>query len=138
MASVKRSPLHLPGVRKRMNQILEKKYKSLEEFKKALLNGQVREKIAKIVLLGSVLRGDAREDSDIDLIIVATDSIEEVEQICSEISYQVMLNTGEIIMPIVHPMEKIFLPQSYFFYYNHRIGREIHKMEPEEIKLREK
>ena len=121
-----------------MNQILEKKYKSLEEFKKALLNGQVREKIAKIVLLGSVLRGDAREDSDIDLIIVATDSIEEVEQICSEISYQVMLNTGEIIMPIVHPMEEIFLPQSYFFYYNHRIGREIHKMEPEEIKLREK
>lgn len=112
-----------------MDQILEKKYKSIEEFKKALLDGRVRNKIAKIVLPGSVLRGDAREDSDIDLIIIVTDSIEEVGQVCSEISYQVMLDTGELIMPIVHPIEEIFLPQSYFFYYNHRIGREIYKMQ---------
>ena len=39
-----------------MDQILEKKYKSIEEFKKALLDGRVRNKIAKIVLPGSVLR----------------------------------------------------------------------------------
>ncbi|HIC92141.1 MAG TPA: HEPN domain-containing protein [Syntrophaceae bacterium] len=120
-----------------MDQVLEKKYKSIEEFQKALLDSQVKGKIAKIVLFGSVLRGDAREDSDIDLMIIATDSTEEVERVCSEISYQVMLDTGELIMPIVHPVEEVFLPRSYFFYYNHRIGREIYKMEHDEIKLRE-
>jgi len=53
--------------------VLEKKYESIREFKNRLLQSKVKEKIAKILLFGSVLREEAKEDSDIDLIIVTVD-----------------------------------------------------------------
>ncbi len=117
--------------------VLKKKYESLNEFKERLLKSRVKEKIAKIILFGSVLRGEARKDSDIDLLIITINGAKEVEEMCSDTAYQIMLERGETIMPMVHSVEELFYPRSYFFYFNQRSGKEIYTMADEEIKQRE-
>ena len=117
--------------------ILEKKYESIREFKNRLLQSKVKEKIAKILLFGSVLREEAKEDSDIDLIIITVDGAREVEEMCSDIAYQIMSERGDIIMPMTHSIEELFYPKSYFFYFNQKTGKEIYTMEGDEIKSRE-
>ena len=59
------------------SQLLEEKYCALNEFLRRLKNQAVWERIAKVILYGSVLRGDAGEESDIDVLLVSTGDIQE-------------------------------------------------------------
>ena len=67
--------------------ILKKKYQAIEHFTRRLLTNEVGDSIAKIVLFGSVLRGYASEESDIDLLIIALDAPEKVKKVTSEASF---------------------------------------------------
>lgn len=117
--------------------ILKEKYESTNEFKERLLKSKVKEKIAKIILFGSVSRGEAREESDIDILIITINGIKEVDETCSDIAYQIMIERGEIIMPMIHSIDELFCPRSYFFYLNQKSGKEIYTMGDEEIKKME-
>ena len=58
---------------------------------------------AQTILYGSEARGDAREDSDIDLLILVDGdkmTIEQESQI-TELLYELELKTGVLISPIV-------------------------------------
>jgi hypothetical protein len=52
------------------NPLLAEKHRALEEFLRRLKEQAVWQRIAKVVLYGSVLRGDAGEESDIDVLLV--------------------------------------------------------------------
>ena len=75
----------------RETSILEKKHQAIEDFTRRLLASEVGDSIAKIVLFGSVLRGEASEESDIDLLIIALDAPDRVKEATSEASFDTIL-----------------------------------------------
>jgi len=58
--------------------------------------------IKKIILFGSVTRGDDREDSDIDLLIIAnSDNIKDLKEEASNKAGDILLGKGEYISLII-------------------------------------
>ena len=78
--------------------------KFLEEVKQILEN-----RIKKIILYGSYARGDYNKQSDVDIMILTDLSFEEIENYrdkISDIAYDIELNTGIILSPIIKNIEK--------------------------------
>ena len=72
---------------------IKKKYRgAVEEFVRRVLE-RYRDKIDSIILFGSVARGEAKEDSDIDILVVGDVSLEELV----EVSFPILLEYGELI-----------------------------------------
>lgn len=59
--------------------LLEEQYRALEECLRRLKEQAVWAQITKIVLYGSGSRGDAGEESDIDVLLVSTGNLQEAE-----------------------------------------------------------
>jgi len=85
----------------RESSVQERKYKALDLFLKELLSSEARNSIAKIILFGSLSKGQALEKSDIDLLVVASDSTKEVSSACADASFETALITGESVEPLV-------------------------------------
>ncbi len=64
----------------------------VREFVKVALE-KYGDKIESIILFGSVARGEAKEDSDVDILVVGDVSIEELV----DISFPILLEDGELI-----------------------------------------
>ena len=105
--------------------------------KERLLQSSVGDKIARIILFGSLLRIDAGEESDVDLLIVATSDLKRVEETTAEISFDILLEMGQGIEPLVYCLDRLRYPDSYFLYRNSKIGKEIYKMNEREMKIEE-
>lgn len=61
-------------------------------------------KLKKIILYGSYARGDFNKNSDVDIMILADLSFEEIENYrdqISDIAYDIELDTGIILSPII-------------------------------------
>jgi uncharacterized protein (UPF0332 family)/predicted nucleotidyltransferase len=116
---------------------LERKHLAVDKFKERLLQSSVGDKIARIILFGSLLRIDAGEESDVDLLIVATSDLKRVEETTSEISFDILLEMGQGIEPLVYCLDRLRYPDSYFLYRNSKIGKEIYKMNEREMKIEE-
>ena len=61
-------------------------------------------KLKKVILYGSYARGDFKKNSDVDIMILADLSFEEIENYrdqISDIAYDIELNTGIILSPII-------------------------------------
>jgi uncharacterized protein (UPF0332 family)/predicted nucleotidyltransferase len=117
--------------------ILERKQRAIEDFTRRLLASEVGDSIAKIVLFGSVLRGEVSEESDIDLLIIALDAPEKVKEATSEASFDTILELGEGVEPIVHCIDDWRFPPSYLVYRVKREGKEIYGMDEQEIRRSE-
>ena len=80
---------------------MDKKWRfALEEFINEL-NGRYRDKIHEIIVFGSYARGTAKDDSDIDVLIVGDVELEDV----IDVSYPLLLKYGVYISPIVMTKE---------------------------------
>ena len=77
----------------------------IRQIRETVRNAEPR---AQIILYGSEARGDARPDSDIDLLILLDESeiTPEREMEIIRLLYRVELMTGVIINPMVLPQEK--------------------------------
>jgi len=72
---------------------IQKKYRgAVEEFVRRVLE-RYRDKIDSIILFGSVARGEAKADSDIDILVVGDVNLEELV----EVSFPILLEYGELI-----------------------------------------
>jgi predicted nucleotidyltransferase len=80
----------------------------VRQIKEYLLK-QYRKKIKQVILYGSHVRGEATEDSDIDVLVVVDDSLDpfEVRNSLSALLYDILLDTGELISVITIP-EQLF------------------------------
>jgi len=117
--------------------MLERKHLAVDRFKERLLQSSVGDKIARIILFGSLLRKDAGKESDVDLLIFATSDLKRVEETTAEISFDILLEIGEGVEPLVYCLERLRYPDSYFLYRNSKIGKEIYKMNEHEMKTEE-
>ncbi len=119
------------------NQVLTTKYDALDRFTHQLLSSGAKDQIARMILFGSVVRGDARQDSDVDLLVFAFGDLRKVSEICAEASLDVVMESGEYIQALVYSIDDFSPPRSYFLLSVMRYGKEIYSMNEEELKNRE-
>jgi len=76
---------------------IQKKYRgAVEEFVRRVL-GRYRDKIDSIILFGSVARGEAKEDSDIDILIVVKKEDFKLRRALIGVAFDILLETGSDI-----------------------------------------
>ncbi len=66
--------------------------KELIEELKLRLPADVLSHVRRMIMYGSRARGDAAEDSDLDLVALVDEKTPELEQVLDEIAYEVMWN----------------------------------------------
>ncbi len=91
---------------KKVNDEIQNFIKAVQEL--------LGKKLKKVILYGSYARGDYNKNSDVDIMILADLSYEEIEYYrdkISDIAFDIELNTGIILSPIIKNIEK----------YNHRV-----------------
>jgi len=120
-----------------MSALLDRKYRALDDFVARVEESPISDRIAKLILYGSVLRGDAHEESDIDVLVVATDDLRQVGETCGDIAFDVMLDHGQRVSPMVYCMDVLRYPISYFFYRAVKEGKEVYSMEEEQLRRAE-
>lgn len=70
---------------------IAKKEAALNYFISELLRSKVKNYIARIILFGGVAKGKVRKDSDIDLLILATDRLKEVSEASADATLNMAL-----------------------------------------------
>lgn len=118
------------------NPLLTEKHRALEEFLRRLKEQAVWERIAKVVLYGSVLRGEAGEESDIDVLLVSTGDLREVEEVASDVAFSVLLDLGQRVEPMVYCPEDFYSSRSFLSAVR-KEGKEIYSMSEEKLERRE-
>jgi uncharacterized protein (UPF0332 family)/predicted nucleotidyltransferase len=118
------------------NPLLAEKHRALEEFLRRLKEQAVWEQIAKVVLYGSVVRGEAGEESDIDVLLVSTGDLREVEEAASDVAFSVLLDLGQRVEPMVYCLEDFLSPRSFLSTVR-KEGKEIYRMTEEKLGKRE-
>lgn len=86
---------------KRMQSLIDQ---YVEEIKK-IYGSHVKQ----IILYGSYARGDYNKQSDVDIMILTDLSFEEIEEYrdrISDIAYDIELDTGIILSPVIKNIEK--------------------------------
>ncbi|MCU4139947.1 MAG: putative nucleotidyltransferase MJ0435 [Methanophagales archaeon] len=109
-------------------RIEERKKNALKYFKERLLKSEAGDLIAKIVLFGSVARGEAGEESDIDVLVFALGDLRKVREACAEASLWTSIETGESVQPLVYSIDELRFP-SFFIYKSVREGEVVFEME---------
>jgi uncharacterized protein (UPF0332 family) len=112
------------------------KYRALEEFIDRLLRHQAGERVLKLILFGSLLRGEANEESDIDLLVISAGDLREMDDICVDIAFDVLMDCGELVQPLIYCIDQYRHP-NYFLRHVKSYGRELHSMEKELARKRE-
>ena len=79
-------------------------YKFLQDLKRIL-----GEKLAKVIVYGSYARGDYRDNSDVDIMILVKMTDEEIRTVKNDIydlAFEVEMNTGIEISPVIKNEEQ--------------------------------
>ena len=110
-----------------MNKIINHKKDMVNIFIERLLKSKVREDIAKVFLFGSVLKGEADENSDIDLLIISLNGKASVEKTCLDISFELLNRSGEFIEPHIYTIyDWKGIPLDYLVYNASKRGKEVY------------
>jgi len=109
-----------------VNQLLATKHNALERFTQQVLSSDVKDQIAKMILFGSVARGDAEQDSDVDVLIFGFGDLHKLSEACAEASLDIVIESGEYIQALVYCIDDLASPRSYFLYRAARDGKEIY------------
>lgn len=119
------------------SEVVDRKRKALGLFADHLLSSPAGPYVAKMILFGSLRKGTPGLDSDVDLLILATEQLDRVEIAAAESALEVGLASGESIEPVVYPLTELRHSTSYFTYYTLLHGEDIYSMEETRIKQEE-
>ncbi|MFQ6016529.1 MAG: HEPN domain-containing protein [Anaerolineae bacterium] len=110
------------------SKLHHRKLEALRVFMDRLGQSPAWERVAKAYLFGSVLDGDVEEESDVDLLIFGTEAVAGLQEACSDLSFDTMLETGEKVEALVYPLSDFYEPDSYFVFQTLREAREVYSM----------
>ncbi len=84
---------------------MDQKVKRLVDQVKAHLHETYGDGIKKVILYGSHARGEATNDSDVDVLVLVGQSLSprEVDNSLSDLLYDMLLDEGELVSAIVIP-----------------------------------
>ena len=103
-------------------------------FKEYLLNSDVRDHIAKIVLFGSHAKGEGTSQSDLDILIFTTNG-QDIKSRLMDKTFDFMLENNVPIELIIEGIDGLFFRYDYFIRNVTNYGMEIYTMEKDKIKL---
>ncbi|MFO8132726.1 MAG: nucleotidyltransferase domain-containing protein [Thermoplasmatota archaeon] len=83
------------------NRLLAASHRKTVEAFVAEAKKRLSENLVDILMYGSVARGTAGPESDIDLIIIVQDNPVEAQMSLSALAFDIMLQTGEYVSPQV-------------------------------------
>lgn len=106
----------------------------MDDFIDRVRRASVGDNIVKMMLYGSVLRGDATPESDIDLFVIATGDLRAVEQTVDDIAFEVMLEHDERVSPMVYCVDVLRHPPSYFASRVVKQGKEVYTVDEETLR----
>lgn len=111
-----------------MSDAIKRKVGCAEEFAEQLIE-RLGGRLYKAVLFGSVAKGTADADSDIDVLVVVDRVSEDVKKIVAETAFQVGLRCGETIEYILMDLEEYRSrdPDNPFIYEVERWGKVLYE-----------
>ncbi|MBI5966409.1 MAG: HEPN domain-containing protein [Deltaproteobacteria bacterium] len=115
---------------------LKLKRDAAEDFTKMLLGSEIGKQVIKVILFGSVAKGEAKEESDIDLLVIASGSLDKVREASADASFQTWLKLHQGVEPLVYCIDSLRFNNSIFLEQALRTGQEVFSMTEEE-RLRE-
>lgn len=96
-----------------------------------LLSRPVAAKVAKVFVFGSVVKGEATADSDVDILIVTLNAVgEEIDDALLDFHRQ----SAAPLEVVTCVLSEILPPMDYFLVNVLRYGKEIYSMPQDEIK----
>lgn len=95
----------------------EKYQKAVDEFLSRVEKDH-RNEIESIILFGSVARGEAREDSDIDILVITKDENFKLRRLLIGIAFDILMETGKNISVKVLSNEDFQLRKNFSFLKN--------------------
>lgn len=110
-----------------------KKKRALEHFLRLLLE-RARERVAKVILFGSVARGESGAQSDVDLLVFGTGKLSSLLDVCADAQLDTWCEFFESVEPVVKPLAALQYPNSPFLQEALKHGQEVYGMDEEEIK----
>ncbi|HIE51111.1 MAG TPA: HEPN domain-containing protein [Armatimonadetes bacterium] len=84
-----------------------------EVFIQRLLRSEVGDRILRILHYGSTRRGDWHPESDVDLLVIASGDLRQVQQTCSDLAFEVILEQGQRIEAMVYCLEEWRNPRHF-------------------------
>jgi len=84
---------------------MDREIKPLIRRVKAHLMKMYGERIKKVILYGSYVRGEATKDSDIDVLVLVDESLNpfEVRESLSDLLFDILLEEGELVSVMAIP-----------------------------------
>jgi uncharacterized protein (UPF0332 family)/predicted nucleotidyltransferase len=116
---------------------IERKRKALDRFSRYLLSSPQGKNVGKIILFGSLNRGEVRDSSDVDVLVLASGNLNEMENAAADAAFETGLEVGESVEPLVYCLDEMRYPGSYFLYTITRNGEEIYSMDEDRIRREE-
>jgi len=101
-----------PPMNIQLDNLPETKKKAIREFVSSLKE-RYKDKIIRIILFGSMVRGDFLEESDIDILVIG-EGINLLD--ISKLTSKILLEYGEVIVPIVRSENEFQKRKTYTFY----------------------
>lgn len=109
------------------------KLNAVADFAARLLASPAGDSVARIVLFGSVAEGEARPESDVDVLVFGTGHLKKLSRACGAASFETAVQWGESVEPLVYSISDFRFPSSYFIYHSLRQGKEIYRMSEEPL-----
>jgi uncharacterized protein (UPF0332 family)/predicted nucleotidyltransferase len=94
---------------------------------------QAREEVAQVVLFGSIATGQPHPESDVDLLILALGDVCRLRDIAAGVAFEIGLETGESVEPVVLPLWRRFQPSGLFVHEALRRGKDLYSMAEEDL-----
>lgn len=113
--------------------VMARKERALRDFLSRLLSTKAKESIGKIILFGSMNEDKVSRDSDIDLLVLAVDKLDEVSDGCAEASMWTGIEMKESVEPLVYCLDEARYTNSYFLYQALKRGKEVYKMDERDL-----
>jgi len=113
------------------------KLNAAADFAARLLNGPAGDSVARIVLFGSVARGEPKPESDVDLLVIGADDLDSLEKQVSDSAYDLLLEGSDYVSPMVYSLSEAAFPQAYFLYHVLKVGKEIYQMDDAQLRRKQ-
>ena len=116
------------------DEVHRRKLEALRTLTQSLLASPAREQIAKIILFGSVAKGEVRPESDIDVAIYGFGDLQTLREQVYDAAQETWYQEQEDIEPLVDDGYALLEPADYFTYRVAHYGAEVYAMLPQELK----